>query len=78
MNALIVGILPHNLFGSATPVVLTVVGILALIAGVLLLLRGFPRGSTASSAGRSGFHLTTGSVPLILIGIILIVVGLSR
>jgi hypothetical protein len=78
VDALLVGILPHNLFGSNTKVVLMVVGSLALIAGVLLLLRGFPRRSTVNSSSRSQFHLTTGSVPLILIGIIFIIFGLTR
>lgn len=77
MDALIVAILPHNLFGSNTKVVLIVVGSLALVAGVLLLLR-FSRRPAADSSGRSQFHLPTGSVPLILVGIILIVVGITR
>ena len=77
VDALIVGILPHNLFGSNTKAVLLVVGSLALIAGVLLLLR-FSRRPTGNSSSRSQFHLPTGSVPLILTGIILIVVGLTR
>ncbi len=77
MDALIVGILPRNLFGSNTQAVFLFVGGLALIAGVVLLLR-FSRRPTGNSSGRSQFRLPTGSVPLILIGVFLIVVGLTR
>ncbi len=77
VNALIVGILPRNLFGSNTQAVLLVAGSLLLIAGVLLLLRAFRR-STGNSSGRSQFRLPTGSVPLILTGIVFIIFGLTR
>jgi uncharacterized membrane protein YidH (DUF202 family) len=77
VDALTVGILPRNLFGSNTPVVFLVAGSLALIAGVLLLL-AFSRRSTNDSSGRGRFHFPTGSLPLILVGVILIVVGLTR
>ena len=79
MDALIVGILPRNLFGSNTQAVLLVAGSLLLIAGVLLLLlRGFSQRPTGNSSGRSQFRLPTGSVPLILTGIIFIIFGLTR
>ena len=77
MDALIVGILPHNFFGSNTQAVFLVAGGLALIAGVLLLLAALRR-STTGSSGRGRFNLPTGSVPLILIGVFLIVIGLTR
>jgi hypothetical protein len=79
VDALIVGILPRNLFGSNTQAVLLVAGSLSLIAGVLLLLlRGFSRHPAGNSSGRSQFHLPTGSVPLILTGAVFIIFGLTR